>query len=80
VADLGGSIADITEVRLIEMAVCRDYYRLHQPSVIGPPPLSYVDEEQCKLDEIQSNLVYLRTAKGMLTMLPGEPRDPFRVY
>jgi hypothetical protein len=76
VADLGGSIVDFPEIRLIEMAVCRDYYRLHDPSVIGPPPLSYVDEERCKLDEIQSNLVYLRTAKDMLMMLPGKPENP----
>jgi hypothetical protein len=71
VADLGGSLIDTPEVRLLEMAVCRDFYRIHNPKVIGPPPLSYVDENLCKLEEIQSNLAYLRATKAMLTVLPG---------
>jgi hypothetical protein len=34
-------------VRLLEMAVCKDYYREYSPGVIGPPPLSYIDEKLC---------------------------------
>src|SRR5438105_4616944 len=41
-SDVGGSLLDTPEVRLLEMAVCRDYYRLRDPNVIGEPPLSYV--------------------------------------
>lgn len=53
------------------MAVCRDYYREHDPSVIGPPPLSYVDEKLCKLNRIQADLAYLGAVKGMLATIPG---------
>ncbi|RYP71762.1 hypothetical protein DL771_004574 [Monosporascus sp. 5C6A] len=60
VADLGGSLVDTPEVRLLEMAICRDYYLEHDPSVIGPPPRSYVDEELCKINEIQVDLAYIR--------------------
>lgn len=59
VADVGGALEDVPEVRLLEMAVCRDYYRLHDPSVIGDPPLAYIDERLCKLNEIQVELAYI---------------------
>lgn len=72
VADFGGALEDVPELRLLEMSVCRDYYRLHDPSVIGDPPLSYVDEELCKIDEIQVELAYIRAAKSLLTTLPGK--------
>jgi hypothetical protein len=71
VADSGGAMSGIPEVRLLEMAVCRDFYRVHDPAVIGPPPLSYIDEHLCKLDVIQSHLAYLRATKSILDMLPG---------
>lgn len=71
VADLGGSLVDTPEVRLLEMAVCRDYYREHDPSRIGPPPLSYIDEELCKVDEIQVDLAYIRAVKSLLMTVPG---------
>lgn len=70
-ADVSGSLLDTPEVRLLEMAVCRNYYREHDPSVIGPPPLSYVDEKYCKISEIQVPLVFLRTKKGLLSFIPG---------
>ncbi len=72
VADFGGSLVDTPEVRLLEMAVCRDYYRKNNPGVIGPPPLSYVPEKDCKIKEIQRDLAYLRATKSMLMTLPGK--------
>ena len=72
VADFGGSLVDTPEVRLLEMAVCRDYYRTHNPSVVGPPPRSYVPEKDCKIKEIQRDLAYLRATKSMLMTLPGK--------
>ncbi|KAI1121237.1 major facilitator superfamily domain-containing protein [Nemania abortiva] len=71
VADLGGSLVDTPEVRLLEMAVCRDYYLGHDPSVIGPPPLSYVDGNLCKINEIQVDLAYIRAVKSLLMTVPG---------
>lgn len=67
-ADIGGSLLDAPEVRLLEMAVCRDYYRVHGPGVIGEPPLSYVDKRLCKLDRVQSD----RRKPGMLLGLLGQ--------
>lgn len=72
VADLGGGLTNAAEVRLLELAVCRDYYRTHDRSVIGPPPLANVDEKFCKLDEIQANLAYLRAWRGVFLMIPGK--------
>lgn len=72
VADLGGALIDTPELRLLEMAVCRDYYHEHDPAVIGEPPNSYIDEELCKLKEIQAALAYLRAAKSLLMTIPGK--------
>ncbi|CAH0022778.1 unnamed protein product [Clonostachys rhizophaga] len=72
VADLGGSLVDIPEVRLLEMAVCRDYYREHDPSVIGPQPGSYVDENLCKVNKIQADLAYIRAIKSLLMTVPAD--------
>ncbi|KAH8879721.1 hypothetical protein GQ53DRAFT_774701 [Thozetella sp. PMI_491] len=71
VADVGGTIVGTPEVRMLEMAVCRDFYKEHDPSLIGEPPLSYVDEKYCKTDEIQAHLAYLRSFKALLMTVPG---------
>ncbi|KAK8182686.1 hypothetical protein BC567DRAFT_64953 [Phyllosticta citribraziliensis] len=71
VADLGDGITAAPEVRLFEMAVCRDYYRTHEPRLIGPPPLSYVPEKYCKVKDIQVELAYLRAVLKILTTVPG---------
>ncbi|KAK7526014.1 uncharacterized protein IWZ02DRAFT_488958 [Phyllosticta citriasiana] len=71
VADLGDGITAAPEVRLLEMAVCRDHYRAHEPRLIGPPPLSYVPEKNCKVKDIQVELAYLRAVLKILTTVPG---------
>uniref|UniRef100_L2G7W6 Major facilitator superfamily transporter n=1 Tax=Colletotrichum fructicola (strain Nara gc5) TaxID=1213859 RepID=L2G7W6_COLFN len=71
-ADAGSALLGVPEVRAFEMAVCRDYYMEHDPSVIGEPPLSYVDESLCKLKEIQTRMAYLRATKGLIMTIPGE--------
>ena len=72
IAGFGSSLLSTPEVRLMEMALCRDYYRTSDPSVIGPPPLSYVDEERCKLDNIQVELAYIMATKSLLSAIPGK--------
>jgi hypothetical protein len=62
---------DIASVRLLEMSVCRDYYRVHNPRFIGPPPLSYVRDYLCKVKEIETSLLDLRVLKGVITVIPG---------
>lgn len=54
------------------MAVCRDYYLTHDPRVIGPPPNAYIEENLCKLDEIQVKLAYLRAWKEVFKTIPGK--------
>ncbi len=74
IVDLEGGLRANWEVRLFEVAICREYYKLHDPSKIGSPPLSYVHERDCKLDSIQTELAYLRAWKDISVMIPGE--DP----
>ncbi|GAM86191.1 hypothetical protein ANO11243_042030 [Dothideomycetidae sp. 11243] len=71
VADVGGTLANVPEIRLLEMAICRDFYRKHDPSVIGPPPLSYVDEKLCKSHDLQARLAYTRALRSLLRTIPG---------
>jgi hypothetical protein len=71
VTALGNVLLDIASVRLLEMSICRDYYRIHKPSFIGPPPLSYVHDYLCKVKEIETSLLDLRVLKGVIMMIPG---------
>ncbi|GAW21484.1 hypothetical protein ANO14919_110030 [Xylariales sp. No.14919] len=71
VADLGGALVDAPELRMLEMAICRDYYLTHDRSVIGPPPLSYVPEKLCKIKDIQVELAYIVATKSLLMTVPG---------
>jgi len=71
IAALGNVMLDIASVRLLEMSICRDYYRVHNPSFIGQPPLSYVHDYLCKVKEIETRLLDLRVLKGVVTMIPG---------
>ncbi|TDZ30315.1 MFS efflux pump atnC [Colletotrichum spinosum] len=71
IASIGGALISTPEVRLLEMAVCRDYYREHDPRVIAHPPLSYIDEQLCKLSPIQSNLAYLQATRSLIMTIPG---------
>jgi hypothetical protein len=71
VTALGNVMLDIASVRLLEMAICRDYYRIHKPSVVGPPPFSYVHDYLCKIKEIETNLLDLRVLKGVIMIIPG---------
>jgi len=56
-------------LRLIELGVCRDYYRKVDPSVIAPN--GDINEALCKLDGIQSELARLRGLLGAVESLPG---------
>lgn len=72
VAGVSSSLLNAPEVRLLEMALCRDYYRANDSSVIGPPPLSYVDEQLCKVDSIQADLAYIMATRSLLSAIPGQ--------
>jgi hypothetical protein len=44
--------------RVIELRLCREYYELHDPSVIGANGL--IPEQLCKIDEVQRRLAWLQ--------------------
>jgi hypothetical protein len=71
VAALGNVMLDIASVRLLQMSICRDYYRKNHPKFIGPPPLSYVHDYLCNVKEIETSLLDLRVLKGIITIIPG---------
>jgi hypothetical protein len=71
VTALGNVMLDIASVRLLEMSICRDYYRIHHPKFIGPPPLSYVHDYLCKIKEVETSLLDLRVLKGVIMIVPG---------
>jgi hypothetical protein len=55
--------------RLIELGICRDYYRKAEPGVIGPG--GNVAELLCKVDTVQSRLAEVNGYITMLGFLPG---------
>ncbi|KAF2085398.1 hypothetical protein K490DRAFT_20326, partial [Saccharata proteae CBS 121410] len=69
--DLEAGLVAAPEVRLLEMAVCRDWYRKREPDIIGPPPWSYVPEALCKGDGIQVELAWVRAWKAVAGAVPG---------
>ncbi|KAL9016294.1 MAG: hypothetical protein Q9185_006354 [Variospora sp. 1 TL-2023] len=71
VADLGGNMTAAPEIRILELSLCREYYRAHDPSVIGLPPWRFVDERYCKIAEVQSQLAQLRGLRAPLSVIPG---------
>ncbi|KAL8895169.1 MAG: hypothetical protein Q9207_008278 [Kuettlingeria erythrocarpa] len=71
VADLGGNMTAAPEIRILELSLCREYYRAHDPSVIGLPPWRFVDERHCKIAEIQRQLAQLRGLWAPLSAIPG---------
>jgi hypothetical protein len=71
VAALGNVMLEIASVRLLEMSICRDHYRVHKPKLIGPPPLNYVEEYLCKIKDIETKLLDLRVLKGLIMIIPG---------
>lgn len=60
ISDLAGSLQNRPEFNVVQLAICRDYYRSHDPGVIGPAPFRYVDEALCRVDEVQVAVADLR--------------------
>lgn len=62
-------IRDAPFLRMLELGVCRDYYKLVDPSMI--PPNGDVAEEHCKLPEIQTRLAWIQGGVNAGGILPG---------
>jgi hypothetical protein len=56
-------------VRMIELAVCREYYAAQDPSVIDPG--GFVDEKFCKVDSIQKKVAWLLAIDQLLEFCCG---------
>jgi hypothetical protein len=62
-----------TTVYLLEQAVCRRHYAEVQPTLIKPGGL--VDEEICKIPDVQSQVASINGTYRMLVMMPGKSRS-----
>jgi len=58
-----------TYVYLIEQAVCRKHFLESDPSILGRNGL--VDEESCKIPDIQANVASINGIYMFLAFLPG---------
>jgi hypothetical protein len=65
----GGVLISSTYVYLVEQALCRKYYMLHEPSRVGINGL--VDEEICKMPEIEAQVASIYGIFNSLTYLPS---------
>ncbi|KAB5525778.1 major facilitator superfamily domain-containing protein [Coniochaeta sp. 2T2.1] len=59
----------VAVVRLLELGVCREYQRRHDPSLVDDN--GYVPEKLCKLAEIQQRLAHLRGYYSALDSVVG---------
>jgi hypothetical protein len=57
-------------LRLVELSTCREYYTIHDPSVIGHG--GYIEEKLCKLDPIQKKMAWLFMWDQLLHFVCGE--------
>lgn len=64
-ANTAGGFADIPQVRLIEDAVCQQYYDKLQANV-GP-----IDEELCKIEPVQTKVAFILAILFALTAIVG---------
>lgn len=74
--ELSLGMTDAPLVRIYESITCRKYFLQHDPGKVGPD--GQVDEEFCKLKEVQSEVAavkgYMEFFEGFLSMFvrPGE--------
>lgn len=57
-------------LRLVESSVCREYFSIHDPSVIGSN--GNVPEQMCKVDYIQKKVAWLFALDELLHFYCGE--------
>lgn len=68
--DIGASMLVAPMQRIYESIICRDYYREHDPTMIGKD--REVEEGLCKVPHVQLELAKLRAWLGLMESLPGE--------
>ena len=66
----GSVVIGSTHLYLIEQFLCREHYTLYEPARIDGNGL--VDEEMCKLPEIQAHVAKVYGMYQFLSFLPGK--------
>lgn len=69
IIEVPGFLRIAPAMRLIEQGICRDYYKVVDPSVIAPN--GDVGEGLCKASEIQQKFARFRGLLGALEPIPG---------
>lgn len=63
------SLSNTPMLRLLEADVCRNYYRLHDPSVIGVD--DSIPEALCKIAGVQQLVADVNGPTYVFTLIPG---------
>ncbi|THW17623.1 MFS general substrate transporter [Aureobasidium pullulans] len=66
ITGIGGGLIGLPFVRLIEDAICQEYYASKPGRAEGSVSLFGVDEAHCKVDAVQSRLAYILAIQEML--------------
>ena len=66
---LGCAVLGAASPRVLEMAICRHYFRHHDPSSI--PSDGNIPESSCKIKDIQASFTFMMTAVSTCTNLAG---------
>lgn len=68
-SDVPGFMGEAPRLRMLELGLCREYYAVHDPSVIGDN--GGIPERLCKLPQIQSSVAKMRGIMAMMEAIPG---------
>jgi hypothetical protein len=74
VIDISFMMGAAPMTRLLELGICREHFRVADPSVIEPG--GNVPELLCKIGEVQSRLAEVNGYITMIAFLPGEHGPP----
>jgi hypothetical protein len=68
-SDVPNFMSEAPRLRMLELGLCREYYAVHDPSVIGDN--GGIPERLCKLPQIQSSVARMRGIMAMMEAIPG---------
>lgn len=80
ITGIAGGLIGLPFVRLIEDAICQEYYASKPGRAEGSVSLFGVDEAHCKVDTVQSRLAYILAIQEMLDAIAGKLKGPFALY
>ncbi|KAF8534231.1 hypothetical protein BDD12DRAFT_431897 [Trichophaea hybrida] len=69
ISSLSRTFCDTPLLQILELNVCRTYYRANEPTVVGPD--GWVPEEVCKIPQVQSRLSSLIGWNGFCVAVVG---------